>query len=77
MDRGETPKHRGMAQAAFITGIVGLVLSLLATAFWILILVLYQTDEGFRQDFRDEYDSSAAVLQIGALALRAGLALAS
>ena len=63
VDRGETPKHRGLAQAGFITGIVTLVLSLVATAFWVLILVLYATDDEFRRDFEDEIEGSGGRLR--------------
>ena len=40
VDAGETAKNRWLAQAGFIIGIVSLVLSLLATAFWVFIAVL-------------------------------------
>jgi len=53
VDRGETPKHRSLAQAGFITGIVSLVLAVLATAFWLLIVILYATNEAFRRDLED------------------------
>jgi hypothetical protein len=43
--RGETPKHKGLAQAGYIVGWVGLVLSILATAGWILAIVLGAIDE--------------------------------
>ena len=81
VDRGETPKHRGLAQAGFITGIVTLVLSLLATAFWILILVLYATDEEFRRDFEDEIEGGGGggfetSVRAGGLAIRAAAAIA-
>ena len=36
VERGETPKHKGLAQAGYIVGWVGLALSILATAGWIL-----------------------------------------
>ena len=58
VDRGETPKHRSLAQAGFVTGIVTLVLAVLATAFWALFGILYATDEGFRQDLEDDSDGS-------------------
>lgn len=58
VDRGETPKHRGLAQAGFITGIVSLVLAVLATAFWLLVLILALTDEEFRDDFENDFESS-------------------
>ena len=56
VDRGETPKHRGVAQAGFVTGIVALVLALLATVVWVTVAVLYATDEDFRQDLKDELE---------------------
>jgi hypothetical protein len=61
--RGETPKHAGLAQAGFISGIVTLVLALLATAFWVLIIVLYASDEEFRRDFDEDFESATMVIQ--------------
>jgi hypothetical protein len=50
VDAGETPKHRGLAQAGFIIGWVSLGLSILATVAWILIFVLAATDNGSTTD---------------------------
>lgn len=50
VDAGETPKHRGLAQAGFIIGWVSLGLSILATVAWILIFVLAATDSGSGSD---------------------------
>ncbi len=36
-------------------------LAVLATMAWIAILVLALTDESFRNDFEDEYDSGQSV----------------
>jgi hypothetical protein len=36
--RGETPKHKGLAQAGYVVGWVGLALSILATAAWIVAI---------------------------------------
>ena len=66
VDRGETPKHGGLAQAGFIIGIVTLVLSLLATAFWVVIIVLLATDDEFRRDFEGDFE--AAVLAVDYMA---------
>jgi hypothetical protein len=46
--RGETPKHKGLAQAGYIVGWVGLALAILATVGWILIIALggVDTDTG-------------------------------
>jgi hypothetical protein len=70
---GETPKHSGLAQAGWIIGIISLVLSLLATAGWILVFVLAITDEEFRDDLDREFDDSQSIraaLQITAAAAR-------
>jgi hypothetical protein len=45
VERGETPKHKGLAQAGYIVGWVGLALSILATAGWVLAIVLGAIDE--------------------------------
>jgi hypothetical protein len=58
VERGETQKNRGLAQAGFIIGIVGLVLAVLATLVWGLILVALITDDEFRRDFENEFDNS-------------------
>lgn len=78
VDRGETPKHRGVAQAGFVTGIVTLGLSILCTVLWVLVVVLYASSEDFRQDLRDELDNGSSdppkgfetTLQLGAAATR-------
>jgi len=73
---GETGKHRGLAQAGLVTGIVGLVLSILATLFWVLILVLALSDEEFQQDFEDEFDQSDRV-RAWTVALRLSIRVAA
>jgi hypothetical protein len=40
VDAGETPKHRGLAQAGFVVGWVGVGLSILAIVAWILVFAL-------------------------------------
>jgi hypothetical protein len=40
VDEGRTPKHRDLARAGFITGIVSLVLSVLATAAWVAVAIV-------------------------------------
>ena len=70
---GETPKHGGLAKAGWIIGTVALVLSLLATAGWILVAVLAATDEQFRDDLEQELDDSqtiTATLRIALAVLR-------
>jgi hypothetical protein len=46
VDAGETPKHRGLAQAGFIIGWVGVGLSILAIIGWILVFALGDTNAG-------------------------------
>ena len=79
VDRGETPKHRGLAHAGFIVGIVSLVLAVLATAFWTFFLILYATDDEFRRDFDSDprFDGTEAAIRIGAVAARALWSLAA
>jgi hypothetical protein len=75
VESGETTKNRGLAQAGFIISIVSLVLSILATAFWVLILVLALTDEQFQQDLENEFDDSQTIrasLQTVAAVVRVG-----
>jgi hypothetical protein len=67
VDRGETTKQRGLAQAGFIIGIVSTVLSLLATVFWILFIVLIATDEEFRRDLEDNNSGTIAIALVRGL----------
>jgi hypothetical protein len=69
VDAGETPKHRGLAQAGFIIGWVSLVLSILATIGWILFIALAATDDDFDWENNDSVRSAALVLRAGAQAL--------
>jgi MFS family permease len=61
VDAGETSKNRGLAQAGFIISIVSLALATLATAFWVLILVLALTDDEFQRDLEQEFDDSQSI----------------
>ncbi|MEA2330795.1 MAG: hypothetical protein QOH58_933 [Thermoleophilaceae bacterium] len=72
---GETTKNAGLAQAGFIIGIVSLVLSVLATIFWILIAVLVATDDEFRRDFEDQLDDRNTITAVARIALACGRAL--
>jgi hypothetical protein len=65
VDRGETPKHRGLAQAGFIVGWVSLALSILATIGWILFIVLAATDDDFNWE---DYESASASVTAAILA---------
>jgi hypothetical protein len=64
VERGETQKNKGLAQAGFIIGIVGLVLAVLATLVWALIIVAAVTDDEFRQDLEDEFDNPDSVTSL-------------
>jgi hypothetical protein len=57
---GKTPKHRGLAQAGFIIGWVGVALSILATAGWIVAIASGALDEGSTSD--PTYELSVALL---------------
>lgn len=50
VDAGETPKHRGLAQAGFIIGWVGIGLSVLATGGWIVAIALGAFDNSSSSD---------------------------
>jgi hypothetical protein len=73
VDRGETPKHRGLAHAGFVVGIVSLVLAVLATAFWTIFVIAYATDDEFRRDFDNDpqFNGTESAIRIGGVAARA------
>ena len=61
VERGETTKNAGLAQAGFIVGIVSLCLAALATLIWIAVLVAALSDEEFRDDLEREFDNSETI----------------
>jgi hypothetical protein len=61
VDAGETPKHRGLAQAGFIIGWVGLGLSILATIFWIVVIVIAATSD---DPNNDPFETATAVARV-------------
>jgi hypothetical protein len=61
VEAGETPKHRGLAQAGFIIGWVSLALSVLATIGWILVIVLAANDNSSNDD---PFNTVSAVMQV-------------
>ena len=63
--RGETPKHRGLAQAGYIIGWVGLGLSILATVGWILLIVLGAIDESSGGSGTPAHLRSAVAVAVG------------
>jgi hypothetical protein len=64
VDAGETPRHRTLGQAAFWIGVTSLVLSLLATAGWLIVLVAALTDDEFRDDLEREFDDSDSITAV-------------
>jgi hypothetical protein len=80
VEAGETTKSAGLAQAGFIISIISLVLSILASGFWVLILVLAIVDEDFQRDVENEFDDSQSIraaLRITGMAVRTGAHLLS
>ena len=61
VDRGETTKNAGLAQAGFVVGIVSLCLAALATLIWVAVLVAAISDEEFRDDLEREFDNSETI----------------
>jgi hypothetical protein len=61
VEKGETAKHAGLAQAGFIVGIVSLCLAVLATLIWTAILIAAISDEEFRDDLEREFDNSETI----------------
>ncbi len=75
IEAGETTKSGGLAQAGFIISIISLVLASLATAFWVLVLVLAAVDEDFQRDIENEFDDSQSIrayLQVTGISVRVG-----
>jgi hypothetical protein len=62
VDRGESPKHRGLAQAGFIIGWVGVALAVLATAGWIVAIAAGAFDESSSSD-PEGFEISLALLR--------------
>jgi MFS family permease len=75
VQEGHTRKHKDLATAGFVVGIVGTVLSALATLFWIGILVLIIVDAGARHDVLNDQDAQPAVLGVTAALRVAGILL--
>ena len=76
VDRGETPRHRGLGQAGLVMGIVGTVLSVLAAAAWVLIFVEADGWEDWSDPGSDEGLEDVGVAAVAVLTLRAARVLA-
>jgi hypothetical protein len=72
VDEGRTRKHKDIATAGFVVGIISTVLSAAATLFWIGIVILIATDESARRDFQDQLDDQGepAVVQLALVGAR-------
>jgi hypothetical protein len=64
VDEGKTRKHKDLATAGFVVGIIGVVLSALATVFWIGVLVLILVDAGARHDVLNDQNAEPAVAAV-------------
>jgi hypothetical protein len=65
VERGETPKHKGLAQAGYIVGWVGLALSMLATAGWIVAIATGAIDEGSGGSGTPAHLRTAVAIMVG------------
>ena len=72
VEEGRTPKHKSLASAGFVMGIVTVVLSALATIAWILILTLVDWDEIDDDSGNDPFHDfdSAVLIRVAAAAVR-------
>jgi hypothetical protein len=75
VDEGKTPKHRGLAQAGFVVGIVTVVLSVLAIAAWVGLIVLAATDDEFDREFEDGGGFDSTRIRAALTAARCAAAL--
>ncbi|HEX2234422.1 MAG TPA: hypothetical protein VHG69_13775 [Thermoleophilaceae bacterium] len=71
VDEGKTRKHRGLAQAGFVIGIVTLVISAIVTILLIIFIIALATDEEFRRDFENDGGFDSTTVSAAALAVRA------
>jgi hypothetical protein len=62
VDAGETPKHRGLAQAGFIIGWVSLGLSILATIAWVVVIVIAATTDDPNSDPFETVNAAASFI---------------
>ena len=70
VDEGKTRKHRGLAQAGFVIGIVTLVISAIVSVLLIIFIIALATDEEFRRDFENDGGFDSTTVSAGALAVR-------
>jgi hypothetical protein len=58
VDQGETPKHRSLGKAGFWIGLASLILSVIATAIWVAVLIAELADDEVQRDLEREFDES-------------------
>ena len=71
VDRGDTRKHRGLAQAGFIMGLIGVPLSIIAIAGWTLVILSDDFQQGFEEGFEDQQSGAGLKLGVGIAAAAA------
>jgi hypothetical protein len=72
VEAGRTPKHKSLASAGFVIGIVTVVLSVIATIAWILIFTVVDWDEIDDSDddpFQD-FDPAVVLIRVAAAVVR-------
>jgi MFS family permease len=75
VEEGETRKHKDLATAGFVVGIVATALSALASLFWIGIVVALIIDASSHHDSINDQDADPAVLGVVAVLRLAGVLL--
>jgi hypothetical protein len=76
VDEGKTPKHRGLAQAGFVVGIITLILSVIVTAAWVIALIAAANDGSINNDLKNNgggFDSTRVRAGLLTVRLAAGL----
>jgi hypothetical protein len=58
VDEGKTRKHRGLAQAGFIVGIISLILSVMATVAWVIAIIAAANNGDFDNGGGGGFDST-------------------
>jgi hypothetical protein len=70
VDEGKTRKHRGLAQAGFVIGIVTFAISAIVSILLIIFIIALATDEEFREDFENDGGFDSTTVSAGVLAVR-------
>ena len=64
VDEGKTAKHLSLARAGVIVGIIGIVLSILATAAWTLLIIFADWSSDSSYDYNFDNSSIGPVIAI-------------